>query len=393
MLRAQRISQNLAIERGTVRPRLGDVTTLTLRVRSDNRLALGDAVADYEALQFIFNPLQLVSASETRIVFENSPDWNDNQTYTILEGSFTESGGAGAGFDGGAITKVIHAANDTGTTPIGEYTGDFPTFETFLASVDAIAAPYLQLADQAGWLDVEDLVGDGPSDASDTAVAFEHVSGGTVIFRGQNLNIDPTNFAGTITALELLDANGAVIQSSPLTPPMSLVDFINALEPSEAVTKALVPADHSFTSRIEQGDWLEVKGGAGDNTIIGSDGPESIEAAGGDDTITTGGGFDTIVYDLMFEPNIGHDVITDFMPGEDNITIVDPAGVSSLDDLDVTQDEDGNTIISGLPGTDGSITLEGITKNLLTSQYHDWDDGVRAFDLRPHGPPRPARQQ
>ena len=94
-------------------------------------------------------------------------------------------------------------------------------------------------------------------------------------------------------------------------------------------------------------------GGKGNDTIEGGDGDDTLFGGEDDDTLTGGDGADTFVY----LPGDGHDTITDFTDGEDEIDLGSFTDVSTLSDLSVYQDG-ANTVIDLSEGA----YIEGLTE-------------------------------
>ena len=107
-----------------------------------------------------------------------------------------------------------------------------------------------------------------------------------------------------------------------------------------------------------------IRGGAGDDTLTGTDGDDLIvgyagddvlEGGAGDDTLQGGAGEDTFVYG----PDTGNDTIEDFAIGQDVIDLSQLSGVSGFGDLSITADGDDAVIdLSAYGG--GTIRLEGV---------------------------------
>lgn len=60
-----------------------------------------------------------------------------------------------------------------------------------------------------------------------------------------------------------------------------------------------------------------LSGGAGSDLLIGGNGKDTLDGGSGDDTLTGGNGGDLFV----FGPTIGHDLVTDFEPETDRISV------------------------------------------------------------------------
>ncbi len=108
-------------------------------------------------------------------------------------------------------------------------------------------------------------------------------------------------------------------------------------------------------------DWHAIRGNALDNLIIAGEGEQAISGGGGNDTITGGEGIDT----FYFETGGGHDIITDYTPGTDNLTFWD-VGIETLDTLrSYGADTDDGYLIT--LSEDQSILLTGVTGAELSS--------------------------
>ncbi|WP_374764480.1 beta strand repeat-containing protein [Yunchengibacter salinarum] len=120
----------------------------------------------------------------------------------------------------------------------------------------------------------------------------------------------------------------------------------------------------------------QLAGGAGDDVIIGGDGGHSTidddpykatEAQSGDDTLTGGGGD---AHFRIFSP-FGHDVITDFTPGTDEIDFNNIlTGVYTFDALRETMTQVGDDVVIA-HAAGGSLTLRGVTIDELSEDDFD----------------------
>lgn len=102
----------------------------------------------------------------------------------------------------------------------------------------------------------------------------------------------------------------------------------------------------------DQGDDT-MTGGAGEDTLDGGSGDDRLYGGYDDeaDVLTGGSGTDTYV----FSANSGTDTITDFNPGEDYLNFL---GAESINDITVSQDENGNTVVTF---GDTTVILEGVS--------------------------------
>ena len=122
-----------------------------------------------------------------------------------------------------------------------------------------------------------------------------------------------------------------------------------------------------------------VRGGSGDDTIIGSNGANQLEGGAGQDTITGGGGNDTIIGGIgndhltgsagddnfVFRPGFGHDTITDFnigTPANHDVLDLRGLGFTSVQDVLNHTDPGANAVIHA--GID-DVTLQHVTKAQL----------------------------
>ena len=84
-------------------------------------------------------------------------------------------------------------------------------------------------------------------------------------------------------------------------------------------------AEGTFFNDILVGDGADnlFSGGFGNDTLSGGDGNDTLVGHRGDDVITGGNGADTFIWvNAVFFDNHGTDVITDFLSGEDKLSIV-----------------------------------------------------------------------
>lgn len=106
-----------------------------------------------------------------------------------------------------------------------------------------------------------------------------------------------------------------------------------------------------------------VKAGGGHDTIDGGAGYDDLDGGDGDDVIIGGPGMDLLTGgkgkdEFVFRPGDGADLITDFKPGEDKITL---DGFKNLKIADVIKagKQDGPDFVLTLPGG-GSIILRNV---------------------------------
>ncbi|GAA6210052.1 hypothetical protein NBRC116601_33450 [Cognatishimia sp. WU-CL00825] len=101
-------------------------------------------------------------------------------------------------------------------------------------------------------------------------------------------------------------------------------------------------------------NWHTIKGNDLDNKITARGGTQAIDGGGGNDTLTGGAGKDS----FYIEVGDGHDIITDFVAGEDVLTIWG-AGLTSFADILALSTDTGTGVVITL-SDDQSITLEGV---------------------------------
>ena len=99
---------------------------------------------------------------------------------------------------------------------------------------------------------------------------------------------------------------------------------------------------------------------AGDDVLLGGAGNDHLYGSAGDDTLTGGTGWD----EFQIGKADGHDIVTDFTPGEDIIDLSE-WNYNNFNQIqnDMHLDTDGNVVIE--LGNDASVTLMGV---------HDPDD-------------------
>lgn len=107
-----------------------------------------------------------------------------------------------------------------------------------------------------------------------------------------------------------------------------------------------------------------LQGGEGDDTLYGGVGSDTLEGGQGNDILVGGAGRDTFTF---YQNSDDHDVIEDFVLGEDSLYLPDIDG--DFDMIDLTQDGD-NTVLS-IPTKEFSVTLENVDASDL-----DEDDFV-----------------
>ena len=121
----------------------------------------------------------------------------------------------------------------------------------------------------------------------------------------------------------------------------------------------------SFTGSTA-GDY--VWGNDGDDYLFGAGGNDHLEGGAGADLLEGGLGNDDLwggsgVDEFMFRASNGFDKVFDFQDGVDHIHLSGISGVSSFLNLVITQDLQGNAVISF--GLNNSITLQGVSASSL----------------------------
>jgi len=123
-----------------------------------------------------------------------------------------------------------------------------------------------------------------------------------------------------------------------------------------AVTAQLVQVDVSSTGF--SGGTETIEGGDGMDVLYGSDGDDVIIGGGGDDILSGGDGQDAFVFDSQS----GHDIVTDLMEQD---TLVFEGQEFHMDDLVLTENNEGSVVVS-FAGVEGaSVTLDGVTSGDL----------------------------
>jgi len=115
---------------------------------------------------------------------------------------------------------------------------------------------------------------------------------------------------------------------------------------------------------VREAAWY--RGTAGADTITGTSLGETIAGNGGDDTLTGGSGSDV----FLFEPNLGHDTVTDFQAGAGSDDVVKLQGIAIpplATIFDLTAQVGADSVITF--DANNTITLTGVDKNNL----HDDD--------------------
>jgi len=98
-----------------------------------------------------------------------------------------------------------------------------------------------------------------------------------------------------------------------------------------------------------------LNGAWGNDTLRGGRGDDRLADSNGDDIYTGGAGRDLFV----FEPDAGHDRVTDFKPGVDKLVFI---GLSGMQDLEISGRGNGAQILFG---DDSDVQLVGIPPQRL----------------------------
>ncbi len=130
-----------------------------------------------------------------------------------------------------------------------------------------------------------------------------------------------------------------------------------------AMAARLVQVDVTSDGFTGGGETLE--GGDGIDSLFGSDGDDVIIGGAGDDVLSGGAGQDSFVFDS----ESGHDIVTDLLAQD---TLVFEGQEFNMEDLVLSENDEGDVVVS-FQGVEGSsVTLEGVTKDDLDTN-HDGD--------------------
>jgi Ca2+-binding RTX toxin-like protein len=112
---------------------------------------------------------------------------------------------------------------------------------------------------------------------------------------------------------------------------------------------------------------INATGNASNNHLTGNTAANVLDGGAGNDTLTGGRGTDTFV----FTDGFGHDVITDFHGGKARGDVIHLSLGEAFDTfaevIAAAHVVDGNTVLDF--GSQGTITLEGVKPDLLTSDH------------------------
>ena len=118
----------------------------------------------------------------------------------------------------------------------------------------------------------------------------------------------------------------------------------------------------------------ELLGGAGDDTIEGGEGSDVITGGAGNDVLEGGEGADTFVFDS----ESGHDIVNDILEQD---VLVFEGQEFHMDDLVLSENNEGDVVVTFGGVEDTSVTLDGVSLDDL-DQNHDGDpsDGYTVSD-------------
>ena len=134
------------------------------------------------------------------------------------------------------------------------------------------------------------------------------------------------------------------------------------IDPGAAEGESLIGTSGADT--LEGGDGADyiagmegddvLKGGAGDDVLKGGDGDDVLTGGAGDDVLSGGAGSDTFVFDA----ESGNDIVTDIL---DQDKLVFEGQEFNMDDLILTENQEGDVVVSfeNVEGT--SVTLDGVS--------------------------------
>ena len=103
-----------------------------------------------------------------------------------------------------------------------------------------------------------------------------------------------------------------------------------------------------------------IDGGAGNDTITGTAGDDIIRGGAGNDILTGAAGADT----FQFGSSFGHDIITDFTTGADNVTFASSLFATPLAAYNAANDVGSNVVIQVDPNN--TVTLANVHKAALS---------------------------
>lgn len=125
--------------------------------------------------------------------------------------------------------------------------------------------------------------------------------------------------------------------------------------------------DTGNDSLLGAGGNDELDGGSGDDVLRGGKGDDELNGDNGDDMLFGGKGADT----FKFESREGDDTIGDFKSGVDRI-LFDIDGLS-FSDLNITNNDAGDAVITWSDPAGSSITLDGVNASALSNSDFFFD--------------------
>jgi len=150
------------------------------------------------------------------------------------------------------------------------------------------------------------------------------------------------------------------------------ITFTNLFDPSdldasnfffegqEDVTPVVPPEEEPIDPPSDGGsDDDAITGTAGNDRLDGTDGADVLAAGDGNDFLVGGNGADRFVFTDVAAGNRSYDVISDFQVGTDLIDLSGISGVSSFEDLFITNNGEGQVAI--YLSSDQSIAFDNLT--------------------------------
>ena len=126
-----------------------------------------------------------------------------------------------------------------------------------------------------------------------------------------------------------------------------------------------------------------IKGGRGDDELLGGAGSDTIEGGEGSDVITGGAGNDVLeggegADTFVFDSESGHDIVNDILEQD---VLVFEGQEFHMDDLVLSENNEGDVVVTFGGVEDTSVTLDGVSLDDL-DQNHDGDpsDGYTVSD-------------
>ena len=234
-----------------------------------------------------------VAALTEAIRFKTSDSTTDTRTvtFTLNDGDGTASGGHDSGF----VTATV---NVTGANHALVVAG--------INDAPVIVTDNLQIDEDGGTTTVSGLsVSDADATSTETFTINVITSG------GGSAGVTPSTDSGSLAEINTTLDNG--ITYDPGSPP-PLTDMVT------------VTVADSFGA-TDSVNFIFNEAGTGSITLQGTVGKDVIFATGHTDTLTGDAGADQFV----FSASSGHDIITDFTPGQDRIDLLDDLPFTSGD--------------------------------------------------------------